>query len=105
MSDHQQQIHEVLTGIPGFEDLTPGSYTSARLGGLTNLVFRIDTADQRIAHAPPNEPRGHVARGECVHQPAALRRRQPRRLDDHRVSSLEKFTSMPAVAPQINRPS
>jgi thiamine kinase-like enzyme len=34
-----------LITIPGFEGLTPGSYSAQRLGGLTNLVFRIDTGE------------------------------------------------------------
>lgn len=47
MSDNLDQVHDVLTGISGFTDLAKDDYTAERLGGLTNLVFRIDTGSDR----------------------------------------------------------
>jgi thiamine kinase-like enzyme len=39
--DHLQQVHAALVSVPGFETLDAGGYAVTRLGGLTNLVFRI----------------------------------------------------------------
>ena len=73
------------------------------------IDLRVVLAQERIAHAAADEARRHAARGQHVHQlPAAVGREPGRRHDHrggHRLSSLEKPTSMPAVAPQINRPS
>ena len=53
MNDHSGQVHSVLTGIPGFEDLAADAYSTERLGGLTNLVYRIDTgADRYVLRIP-----------------------------------------------------
>jgi thiamine kinase-like enzyme len=49
MTDDPQQVHRTLTAIPGFENLPVDAYTTQRLGGLTNLVYRVDTgAEQRF---------------------------------------------------------
>ncbi len=40
--DHLQQVHAALATVPVFEALDLGAYTVTRLGGLTNLVFRIE---------------------------------------------------------------
>ncbi len=43
MTDHHpEQVHAALASIPGLNALEPGAYQVTRLGGLTNLVFRID---------------------------------------------------------------
>ncbi len=39
--DHLAQVHAALASIPGLKALEPGGYEVTRLGGLTNLVFRI----------------------------------------------------------------
>jgi thiamine kinase-like enzyme len=39
--DFSAQVHTALISIPGLEAMTPDAYTVTRLGGLTNLVFRI----------------------------------------------------------------
>ena len=39
------QVHDAITSIPRFAALAPGAYTVARLGGLTNLVFRVGVND------------------------------------------------------------
>ncbi|MHA1528297.1 MAG: choline/ethanolamine kinase family protein [Alphaproteobacteria bacterium] len=42
MSDnHLEQVHAALASVPGLGALKPGGYEVSRLGGLTNLVFRI----------------------------------------------------------------
>ena len=55
MNDILNQVHRVLTNIPEFGDFTPGSYTAERLGGLTNLVFRIDTGTDRYVLRIPGK--------------------------------------------------
>lgn len=37
------EVHRVLTTIPDLMGLAADSYTTERLGGLTNLVFKINT--------------------------------------------------------------
>jgi len=55
VSDYQYRVHQVLTTIPGFEDLAADSYSSEKLGGLTNLVFCIDTGKDRYALRIPGK--------------------------------------------------
>ena len=45
--EHLQQVQAALVSIPGFEALEPDAYSVTRLGGLTNLVFRIEV-DQGV---------------------------------------------------------
>ena len=55
MSEELEQVHSVLTQITGFEDLQQGAYSVERLGGLTNLVFRIDSSDDRYVLRIPGK--------------------------------------------------
>ncbi|HEY5740799.1 MAG TPA: choline/ethanolamine kinase family protein [Gammaproteobacteria bacterium] len=55
MNDDLQQVHRSLTSIPGFENLSADAYTTQRLGGLTNLVYRIDTGAQRLVLRIPGK--------------------------------------------------
>ena len=55
MTDKRQDVHQVLGTIPGFEEMAADSYSSQRLGGLTNLVFRIDTGDDRYVLRIPGK--------------------------------------------------
>jgi len=55
MNDVLKQVHQVLTAIPGFASLTPDSYVTERLGGLTNLVFSVDTGSDRYALRIPGK--------------------------------------------------
>ena len=55
MSDDLQLVHQVLTTIPGFADLAADAYRADRLGGLTNLVFRIDTGKYRYVLRIPGK--------------------------------------------------
>ncbi len=47
MSEHTENVLEALRKIPGFEVLT-GSATVTRLGGLTNLVHRVDLGHRSV---------------------------------------------------------
>ncbi len=55
MTEELDQVHQVLTQIPGFEALQQGAYRVERLGGLTNLVFRIDNGDERYVLRIPGK--------------------------------------------------
>ena len=68
MSDHSEQVHEVLTAIPGFSDLTADAYQVERLGGLTNLVFRIDTgSDRYVLRIPGKGTEDYIDRAVEIH--------------------------------------
>ena len=55
MGDDLQQIHPVLVTIPGLENLAPGAFTAERLGGLTNLVYRVDVGEDRYVLRIPGK--------------------------------------------------
>ena len=55
MTDSPQQLHQVLTSIPGFEGIEAGAYSVERLGGLTNLVYRVDTGTDHYALRIPGK--------------------------------------------------
>jgi len=48
-------VHAALTNLPQFADLPPGSYRATRLGGLTNIVYRIDAAGDSVIVRIPGE--------------------------------------------------
>jgi len=67
MSD-EAQLHEILTGIPGFENLAAGDYSSGRLGGLTNRVYRIDTGGGRyVLRIPGKGTEEYIDRAVEIH--------------------------------------
>ena len=55
MTEELEQVQQVLTQIPGFENLEQGAYSVERLGGLTNLVFRIDSGSDRYVLRIPGK--------------------------------------------------
>ena len=55
MNDLLQEVHQTLTAIPGFEGIAQNDYSTQRLGGLTNRVFRIDTGKDRYVLRIPGE--------------------------------------------------
>jgi len=68
MTEELEQVHQVLTQIPGFEKLQPGSYQVERLGGLTNLVFRIDSgADRYVLRIPGKGTEEYIDRKVEMH--------------------------------------
>jgi len=48
-------VQAELARIPGFEGIVPGDYRVERLGGLTNLVYRIDRGDDRYVLRIPGK--------------------------------------------------
>jgi len=68
MSDDLKLVHRVLTTIPGFAELTADAYTATRLGGLTNLVFRIDTGkDRYVLRIPGKGTEEYIDREVEIH--------------------------------------
>ena len=55
MSDDLKLVHQILTTIPVVADLAVDAYTVTRLGGLTNLVFLIDTGNDRYVLRIPGK--------------------------------------------------
>jgi thiamine kinase-like enzyme len=68
MNDILNQVHRVLTKIPEFAGFTSGSYRTERLGGLTNLVFRIDTGtDRYVLRIPGKGTEEYIDRAVEIH--------------------------------------
>ena len=55
MPDTKKAIHQALQNLPQFAGASPDSYTATRLGGLTNLVYHIETADKKLIVRIPGE--------------------------------------------------
>jgi len=68
MNDLFQQVHQSLAAIPGFEGITQSDYSTQRLGGLTNLVFKIDTGkDRYVLRIPGEGTEEYIDRGVEIH--------------------------------------
>ena len=48
MPDNSEAVHAALANLPEFAGCSPDGYSRTRLGGLTNLVYRVETADQKL---------------------------------------------------------
>ena len=48
MTDHAQDVITALNSAPGFEKITVADVTMTRLGGLTNIVYLVDTGHDRV---------------------------------------------------------
>ena len=55
MPINRQTIHTALQNLPQFKDVALDSYTTTRLGGLTNLVYRIETNHEKLIVRIPGE--------------------------------------------------
>jgi thiamine kinase-like enzyme len=49
------KVTAALARVPQLSGLAPGSVTCTRLGGLTNLVYRVDAGDERYVLRVPGE--------------------------------------------------
>ncbi len=68
MSDEQTAVHAALSAIPGFEQLASGDYSHERLGGLTNLVYRIETgSDRYVLRIPGKGTEAYIDREVEMH--------------------------------------
>lgn len=62
------EVHRVLTGIPDFSGLAADSYTTQRLGGLTNMVFKIDMGkDCYVLRIPGKGTEQYIDRSVEIH--------------------------------------
>ncbi len=55
MPDNAKAVYAALQNIPQFVGVNPDAYTSARLGGLTNLVYRVEMAGEKLIVRIPGE--------------------------------------------------
>ena len=55
MTENKDAIHQALQNLPQFSGVDPDSYKRTRLGGLTNLVYRIETATQTLILRIPGD--------------------------------------------------
>ena len=46
--NHLNQIHQALQQVPQLTHIEPGNFKVTRLGGLTNLVFKIETSKESL---------------------------------------------------------
>lgn len=58
MSTPEQAIHAALQNLPQFAGLGPKDYTTHRLGGLTNLVYRVENKGEKIILRIPGDGTG-----------------------------------------------
>ena len=62
------EVHRVLTTIPDLMGLAADSYTTERLGGLTNLVFEINTGkDRYVLRIPGKGTEQYIDRSVEIH--------------------------------------
>lgn len=45
---HQQQVHQALLQLEKYAQLNSQDYSLTRLGGLTNLVYKVELADEKL---------------------------------------------------------
>jgi thiamine kinase-like enzyme len=55
MPDNSKSVHAALQNIPQFVGVNPDAYIRTRLGGLTNLVYRVEMADEKLIVRIPGE--------------------------------------------------
>ncbi|NCF38199.1 MAG: phosphotransferase [Gammaproteobacteria bacterium] len=104
MNDHSDQVHSVLTGIPGFEDLAADAYSTQRLGGLTNLVYRIDTgADRYVLRIPGKGTEEYIDRAVEAHNAQVAARAGVSAEVIHADSKSEEFARRDGAAARAGR--
>ncbi len=55
MPKNQELIYKALQNLPRLVGIEPSQYTTQRLGGLTNLVYRVEIADEKLIVRIPGE--------------------------------------------------
>ena len=75
MPDNQQAVYDALQNLPRFIGITKNGYTAARLGGLTNLVYRVETEDEKlIVRIPGDGTSDYIDRAVELHNAQAAYR-------------------------------
>jgi thiamine kinase-like enzyme len=68
MTEELDRVQLELAKIPGFEGIEASSYDVERLGGLTNLVFRIDRGGERyVLRIPGKGTEAYIDRKVEIH--------------------------------------
>ncbi len=72
MSENIDAIHAALQNLPQLNGVKQNSYKATRLGGLTNLVYRIETASENlIVRIPGDGTEDYIDRGVELHNARA----------------------------------
>jgi len=72
MSENRDAIHTALQNLPKFVEVPQSSYKATRLGGLTNLVYRIETAGENlIVRIPGDGTEDYINRAVELHNARA----------------------------------
>ena len=67
-NDNIERVLDVLRNVDGFADVTPDTVTVQRLGGLTNLVYRVEFSGQSVIVRIPGEgTEAYIDRAVEVH--------------------------------------
>lgn len=75
MSENLARIHTALQNLPHMADVTMDSYATTRLGGLTNLVYRVETdAEKLIVRIPGDGTESYIDRSVELHNAHAAAR-------------------------------
>lgn len=75
MSENRDAIHAALQNLPQFTGVAQNSYKATRLGGLTNLVYRIETSDENlIVRIPGDGTEDYIDRAVELHNARAAYR-------------------------------
>jgi thiamine kinase-like enzyme len=75
MPENQNAVHTALLNLPHLSGLGPDDYATQRLGGLTNLVYRVQTADEAlIVRIPGAGTSDYIDRAVELHNARAAAR-------------------------------
>jgi len=75
MPDNQQAVYDALQNLPQFVGVAKNSYKATRLGGLTNLVYHIEIADENlIVRIPGDGTEDYIDRAVELHNAQAAYR-------------------------------
>ena len=75
MPENAKAVHSALLNLPRFNGILPDAYTKTRLGGLTNLVYRIEFANEKlIVRIPGSGTEAYIDRAVELHNARAAAR-------------------------------
>lgn len=75
MTENRAKIHQALQNLPHMSGVDTNSYTTTRLGGLTNLVYRVETGDEKLIVRIPGEgTESYIDRSAELHNAHAAAR-------------------------------
>ncbi len=75
MTENRPEIHAALQNLPHMAGVTEDSYVTTRLGGLTNLVYRVETDREKLIVRIPGEgTENYIDRAVELHNARAAAR-------------------------------